>query len=246
MLTRQEFESLRSNKIEEMHNNNELQQDAINLLSKADEHYWIHLTNFMGEPALQLPQDMFAMAEIIWKIKPEIIVELGSCWCGTTLFLTSVLNACNPDGHIFGIDIYQPKDLKRRITDILLSNSLSHCHLIESSSLNKELVPIIENLTLHTLGKTRILIIMDSNHTEDHVTQELNFWSPVVPPQSYIVVCDTIIEQMPPQNRKREWGIGNNPATALDKFMKLHGDFEIDTELQNKLLLSCNTYVRRN
>lgn len=247
MKTREEFDKFRLGEAFMMHQDLDLEKKSLDLLSRADKYHWIHQTNFMGQPALQLPQDMFAMAEIIWKIKPEIIVELGSCWCGTTLFLTSVLNTCNPDGHVFGIDIYQPEDLKRRIYNTCLNNSLHHCHLITSSSIDTNLINVIENLSLNTLGKTRILVIMDSDHTESHLLKELDMWFPLVPPESYIVVCDTVIEKLPEeQERIREWGPENNPATALDKFMKLHGDFEIDTELQNKLLLSCNTYVRRN
>lgn len=219
MISRAEFEKLSRETWAEYPKG----ETAIDLLTDGDQYMWIHQTRWLGEPCLQTPEDLFAIENIVYKHGIKNVIELGVAWGGTSLFLSSI------GMDVTGIDIYIPKDLRTRIhdKDPIDGNIL----LIEGDTLTVELGMPYKNC----------LIILDSDHTHDHVLKELELYSPIA---DYLVVCDTIIESMPVQtHRPREWGPGNSPKTALDEFLSHHRDWEIDPDVN--LLMSCNSYVRR-
>jgi len=212
-----------------------LQKKAIDLLVKADRYNWVHQTNWFGEPILNLPQDMFALQEIIYKTRPEYIIEVGVAWGGSLLFYSTLMEVLGGK-KIIGIDIYMPKDLKKRL---LSHGKLSErLILINASSIEKSTIEEVKKI----LGESKkTLIILDSFHTHEHVLKELRLYSQFVGKGYYIVCSDTIIEDIPVQkHRPRPWGPGNNPKTAVWQFLKENRSFGIDRKLENKLLLSCN------
>jgi len=212
-----------------------LHQDALRVLVKADRYRWIHQTKWLGEPILNLPQDMFALQEIIYNTKPKFIIELGVAWGGSLLFYATLMDLFG-GSQIIGVDTYIPEDLKERLNSHgKLSEKLT---LINGSSISSETISQIKLI----VGNCRdVMISLDSHHTHDHVLKELELYAPFVGKGFYLICGDTIIEDIPKQHhRHRPWGPGNNPKTALEQFLKKNKRFEIDKELENKLLFTCN------
>ena len=243
ILTRDEFEKLRLTSAAEMCGNHALRQKALEVKIQAGhEYYWVHQTNWMGEPCLQLPHDMFALQECIYQCRPDYIVECGVAWGGTLLFYASLLKLLGGK-KVIGVDIFIPDDLRTRLeAKVPFPGAIE---LIAGSSVEAATASKVEAIT----GRGgRTMVILDSHHTHDHVLQELRFYAPLVGPGSYLICGDTIIEFQPPADKRpRPWGKGNNPATALQAFRQECTDFEVDTAIENKLLLSNmpGGYLRR-
>jgi cephalosporin hydroxylase len=235
MYTRKEFDELRIQWAQEMAGNVTLQHEALEVLIKADRHNWIHQTNWFGEPILQFPQDMFALQEIIFKTRPKYVVEVGVAWGGSLLFYSTLMQALGGE-RIIGVDIYVPEDLKQRIGAFgSLSDRISW---IIGSSVEDTTVNQVKKILN---GSREVMVILDSNHTHDHVLAELRAYSPLVGKRHYLICGDTIVEKLPVQtHRPRPWGPGNNPKTALDQFSSENKRFEVDAVLENKLLFTCN------
>jgi cephalosporin hydroxylase len=235
MYTREEFEQMRSDCAGKMAKDEKLKKQANEMLVAADKFNWIHQTNWFGEPILQLPQDMFALQEIIFRTRPKYIIEVGVAWAGSLLFYSTILKALG-GGKIIGIDIYIPEDLKARIAKF--GSLTSDIELITGSSIDEKVFQKVRE----TVGDSgEVLVVLDSNHTHEHVLQELQMYSKLVGKGYYLICGDTIVEDIPPQtHRPRPWGPGNSPKTALFEFLKNNDQFENDTAIENKLLLTCN------
>lgn len=242
--TREEFEDLRARSAEKMAKDSDLQAAALAMKVKAGhKYYWVHQTNWMGEPCLQLAQDMFALQEAVYKSRPDFIVESGVAWGGTMLFLASVLKLLNGK-KIIGIDVFIPEDLRARLMspDNPVRDMM---HLIEGSSVDDQIVGKVKEIVGNN---KKVLVLLDSDHTHAHVLKELRLYAPFVGVGQYLICGDTTIERQPPaEERPRPWGKGNNPLTALREFLGASPDFEVDGELENKLLLTNNPggYLRR-
>ncbi|MBK7289570.1 MAG: cephalosporin hydroxylase family protein [Chitinophagaceae bacterium] len=188
---------------------------------------------WMGRPIIQYPQDMIAMQELIWEIKPDLIIETGIAHGGSLIYYASLLELIG-EGEVLGIDIDIRNHNKREIEKHPMFKRIK---MIEGSSISEEtLGKVKENVA----GKKKILVTLDSNHTHEHVMKELELYSPFVSVNSYIVVFDTIVEDLPEGyfSQKRPWGIGNNPKTAVHEFLKLNKSFEINHSIDNKILIS--------
>ena len=242
LYTREEFEKFRQNKASGMAADEKLRQESLELLTKADSYHWIHQTTWFGQPVLNLPQDMFAIQEIIFETRPRYVIEVGVAWGGSLLFYSTLMEALGGE-KIIGVDTYTPKDLKQRLSSYeKLSERIA---LINGSSVEKPTIYQVKEI----IGDCReVMVILDSQHTHDHVLHELNIYSEFVGKGHYLVCSDTIIEYLPEQtHRPRPWGRGNNPATALDCFLKQDDRFKVDSTLESKLLLSCHPggYLKR-
>jgi len=235
MYTYEEFEQLRVESAARMAADSDLHQKALDVLVAADHYSWVHQANWFGEPCLQLPQDMFALQEIIFKTRPKFIIESGVAWGGSLLFYSTLMQVLG-GGRIIGLDIYIPPDLKARLNAFgALSERIT---LIEGSSTSESTIAQVKK----TIGDSReVLVILDSDHSHSHVLQELQAYSPLVGEGHYLVVSDTVVEDIPPQtHRPRPWGPGNNPQTALTQFLAESDQFIIDKRIENKLLFTCN------
>jgi cephalosporin hydroxylase len=233
--TRKEFETMRLEKAGEMARDEELQKDALDVLIRADRYDWIHQSNWMGEPVLQLPQDMFAVQEIIYRTRPDFIIEVGVAWGGSILFYATICEALG-HGRVVGVDIFMPKDMRERVSG--KGKVTERIHLLEGSSIGKEIFVEVKEI----LGSTRnVMVLLDSNHTHDHVLQELKLYAPLIGKGHYLICGDTIIERLPEQpHRTRAWGKGNNPMTALNEFLVRDDRFVIDQNYDEKLLFTCS------
>lgn len=194
-----------------------------------------YMNNFsaFGRPLIQLPTDAMAMQELIWAIKPDLVIETGVAHGGSVVLSASVLELLG-NGYVLGVDIEIRPHNRRMIED----HSLSHrIRLIEGSSIEKNTIDLVHS---HVEDKKRILVFLDSNHTHDHVFSELEAYAPLVTPGSYCVVFDTFIEDLPDTFTwvDRPWGKGNNPKTAVHKWLEHHSEFEIDKSIEDRLLLT--------
>jgi cephalosporin hydroxylase len=208
--------------------------DALKIFSKADKKYrWLHQNTWMGEPILNIPPDILALQEIIYKAKPDYIIETGVAWGGSILFLASMLKIFGGK-KVIGVDTFIPRNVKKVVNkDKNLSKFIK---LLKGDSTNTKIVSIIKKITKRS---KKILIILDSYHTHEHVLKELNIYSKFVKKNNYLICCDTILEFIPKQkHRPREWGPGNNPYTALKEFLKRNKRFIIDKKISNKLLFT--------
>jgi cephalosporin hydroxylase len=209
-----------------------------------------YMYNFsaLGRTIIQTPIDMVAIQEIIWEIKPDLIIETGIAHGGSLILSASMLalldmtdaietgTSINPkESHrkVLGIDI----DIRAHNQEAIESHPMaSRIQMIQGSSIAAEIV-----LQVHEIAKNynRILVCLDSNHTHDHVLAELEAYAPLTSSGSYCVVFDTIVEDMPDDMfPDRPWGKGNNPKTAVWEYLKTHSEFEIDKQIENKLLIT--------
>jgi cephalosporin hydroxylase len=202
--------------------------------------------SWLGRPIIQYPQDMIAMQEIIWKVKPDLIIETGIAHGGSLIFYASMLelvaSCTGNDGEVMGIDIDIRSHNRKAIEEHPMYKRIS---MIQGSSIAPE---IVAQVVEKAKGKKRVLVCLDSNHTHDHAVAELEAYAPLTSVGSYCTVFDTLIEDMGEDAYPdRPWGPGNNPKTAVWKYLKTHSEFEIDKSMQRKLLITVapDGYLKR-
>jgi cephalosporin hydroxylase len=215
----------------------------------------------LGRPIIQYPQDMIAIQEIIWKIKPDLIIETGIAHGGSLIMSASILALLDMSDAIekknSGRVIFNPEKSKRKVLgidiDIRSHNRkaieshpmASRIQMIEGSSIDPL---IIESVKKISKNYKSIMVLLDSNHTHEHVYKELKAYAKLVSIGSYCIVFDTVIEDVPnAMFLDRPWGIGNNPKTAVQEYLKSHPEFKIDKQIQNKLLITVapDGYLKR-
>lgn len=202
---------------------------------RAFSHEYSYHFSWLGRPIIQFPQDIVAIQEIIWRTKPDLIIETGIAHGGSLIFSASILELIGK-GKVLGIDIDIRKHNRKEIEKHPLKKRIT---MLEGSSLDED---ILKKVKKYAQNKKRILLFLDSFHTNDHVLKELEIYSPFVKKGGYIVAFDTIIEFMPKNSfPHRPWGKGNNPQTAVKKFLGQNKRFKIDKEFERKLLItSCS------
>lgn len=218
--------------IESMDNDKELSEIKNKLYKHINKYKYTYNFNWLGRPIIQLPQDMMTMQEIIWNVKPDLIIETGIAHGGSLVFYASMLELIG-NGDVVGIDI-DIRDHNR--IEIMNSPMYKRITMIEGSSIDKNIVELVSEVS--KLRK-KILVVLDSNHTHDHVLKELQLYSPLVTKGSYLVVMDTLVDDLPDELFKnRPWGKGNNPKTAVKEFLKNNDRFEVDRDIEGKLLIT--------
>lgn len=213
--------------------NEEFKQITSRWLELSGKEKYSYNFTWLGRPIIQYPQDIIAMQEIIWNLRPDLIIETGIAHGGSLIFYASMLKLLGGEGQVVGIDI----DIRaHNRVEIEKHPMFELITLIEGSSTDPE---VVRNIQEMAKGKKRVLVVLDSNHTGEHVLQELQLYSPFVTKGSYLVVFDTIIEDVPDDYfPDRPWGKGNNPKTAVLEFLKNNDRFEIDKEIEAKLLIT--------
>lgn len=216
-----------------------MNQDS-NVLSVTRE-WFMHATkyeysyhfNWLGSPIIQFPQDIMAVQEIIWRVRPDLIVETGIARGGSLIFYASMLELLGTDAEVVGIDIDIRAHNRKAIEAHPMNKRIT---MLEGPSTDESIVNEVRNLA-H--GKERVLVALDSNHTHSHVLRELELYSPLVRKGSYLIVFDTVIEDMPEHlYTDRPWAKGDNPKTAVWEFLRTNDRFEVDKGIENKLLIT--------
>lgn len=226
-----QFQEERKQRISENGQNQALQAAAKAFNETSNIAQYSYNFSWMGRPIIQYPQDIVAMQEIIWDLKPDLIIETGIAHGGSLVFYASLLELIG-HGEVLGIDI----DIRRHNRAELEKHPMfKRIKMIEGSSIADDTFSQVQQAAA---GKKKILVSLDSNHTHEHVLRELELYSTLVTTGSYLVVFDTIVEDLPEGYLKRPWGVGNNPKTAVHAFLAANDAFVIDKDMDNKLLLS--------
>lgn len=188
---------------------------------------------WLGRPVIQVPQDLMAVQEVIWRVRPEVIVETGVAHGGSLIFHASMLELLGGSGRVIGIDIDIRSHNRKAIEEHRMS---SRIQLIEGSSID----PLVVERVAESVGDSQpVLVILDSNHTHDHVLAELQAYSPLVRRGSYLIVFDTGLDYaLAEHSNDRPWGPGNNPLTAVRAFLETCDRFEVDERIDAQLLIS--------
>jgi len=192
-----------------------------------------YVKNFcwMGVPILQLPTDLMVMQEIIWQVKPDYIIETGVAFGGSLVFYASILE-CLGKGKVLGIDVDPREENMKALEHHPLRHRIS---VVKGDSVDPQTLDAAKDFVYSFPDPPPILVSLDSNHTHDHVLQELRLYSPLVSVGSYVVVFDTAIEKFAHLIEKdRPWGPGNNPATAVAEFMRGNEEFIVDKEVEQR------------
>jgi cephalosporin hydroxylase len=253
----EQFKISVQSQIESLANDLDLQSLSRMWIREVTPHKWSYNFTWFGRPAIQFPNDAWAMQELIWKTKPDLIIETGIAHGGSLIFSASMLALLDISEAIDAGTVFDPKKSKRKVLgldiDIRQHNReaieshpmSSRIHMIQGSSIASE---VVEQVKAVANNYQRVLVCLDSNHTHDHVLAELEAYAPLTSIGSYCVVFDTIIEDMPKTMfYDRPWGSGDNPKTAVREYLKTHPEFEIDKQIQNKLLITVapDGYLKR-
>ncbi len=204
--------------------------------------------SWLGRPIIQYPQDMVALQELIWLVKPDLIIETGIAHGGSLIFSASMLallDLCDASAagttldprisqrKVLGIDI----DIRAHNRSAVEAHPLApRIQMIQGSSIAPEIIAQVHGIAEN---HSRVLVCLDSNHTHEHVLAELEAYAPLTSIDSYCVVFDTIVEDLPEDMfGDRPWGPGNNPKTAALQYLQTHPEFVIDASIQHKLLIT--------
>lgn len=237
----QTFIEERKSRVASNANNPELQKAAHEFNVASNRAQYSYNFSWMGRPIIQYPQDMIAMQEIIWEIKPDLIIETGIAHGGSLIYYASLMELIGK-GEVLGVDIDIREHNRIEIENHSMFKRIS---MIQGSSIDDETVAKVAEVAK---GKETVMVLLDSNHTHEHVLQELIKYAPFVTKGSYLVCFDTIVEDLPNDYLPgRAWNQGNNPKTAVWEFLKQNHDFEIDKSVDNKLLISVGPegYLKR-
>jgi cephalosporin hydroxylase len=227
--------------------NSALKQSAATLMEETLKAQYSYNFSWLGRPIIQYPQDILAMQELIWSVKPDLIIETGIAHGGSLIFSASMLElnaACGgpKDGEVLAIDIDIRAHNRAAIEAHPMSKRIS---MLQGSSIAPE---IVSQVNSRAARKQRVMVCLDSNHTHDHVLAELRAYAPLTSLGSYCVVFDTIVEDVPAKLiTNRPWSPGNNPKTAVWEYLKTHPEFEIDARIDGQLLISVapSGYLKR-
>lgn len=229
------FDEERTRTIARMTDDVELQTAAQRLLHKAAEARYSYHFDWLGLPIIQHPADIVAVQELLWSVRPRLVVETGVARGGSLALSASILELIGEDGIVVGIDI----DIREPNRVAIESHPLAkRIRLIEHSSTD----PLaLADVREYARGRAPVVVLLDSDHTHEHVLEELQAYADLVTPGSYIVVFDTAIETSPNfPVPDRSWGPGNNPHTAVIEFLQSTDRFEMDEQLGGKLLLTAS------
>jgi hypothetical protein len=244
---------MRNFELSRVQENRAFQNFSRDWMCEANSHKYSYQFDWLGRPIIQYPQDIVALQQIVWHTQPDLIIETGIAHGGSLILSASLLALLDlfdseagrqreSSRKVIGIDIDIRAHNRLEIENHPLSNRIQ---MIEGSSTSKE---IFEKVLEISKGYRSIMVILDSNHTHDHVMQELELYSSLVTIGNYIVVFDTVIEFLPADSHPdRPWGHGDNPLTAARDFISRHNEFVVDYEIDNKLQISVapNGYLKR-
>jgi cephalosporin hydroxylase len=218
---------------------------------------YVYNFDWMGRPIIQYPQDIVAMQELIWNVKPDLIIETGVAHGGSLILSASMLAMLDLSEAIENESMLNPRISRRKVVgidiDIRLHNRAaieqhpmaSRIHLIEGSSISED---VIQETSSFAAPYSKVMVCLDSNHTHEHVLAELTAYAPLVSVDSYCVVFDTFVEDMPRDFFKdRPWNVGDNPKTAVNEYLIGNANFEVDEDIQKKIQITVapNGFLKR-
>ncbi len=227
------FEQEKKQFIKDMTSDDDLRKKSLDWMIHADKYKYTYNFTWLGRPIIKFPNDILVMQEIIWNVKPDLIIETGIAHGGSIVFSASILELIGQEGKVLAIDIDIRNHNRMEIEKHPMYKRIT---MIEGDSISDKVMLQVQQAVK---GKKRVMVFLDSLHTHDHVLKEMELYSPFVSVGSYLVLPDTFIEYFPKgYYSDRLWDVGNNPMTALREFLKKNDNFEIDKEKSNKLLIT--------
>ena len=226
--------SIQINKyIKNISKNEKLYKSGIDWLVSATNEGYPYIFKWLGVPVIKLPADLIVLQEILVECKPDIIIETGVARGGSIIYLSSIMKIINPLSKVIGIEIdlrsHAKKDLKK-FKDIL------NFEIIEGSSTSKSVFSKVKNLIPEN---SKVMVILDSDHTLNHTSKEINLYKEIVSKGQYLCITDTFIEDFP-ENYWEKDGVGNSPAAAIKKWDFKKDGFVLDFEKSRKAVISEN------
>jgi len=227
-------------------------------LQESMQRKYVNNFDWMGRPIIQYPQDMVAVQDLVWRVRPDVIIETGIAHGGSLVLSASMLALLDMVEAIEMGATMDPRVSQRRVIgvdiDIRAHNRAaieahpmaSRIRMIEGSSIDPT---TIARVKAEAAGAGRVMVCLDSMHTHDHVLAELNAYAPLVTSGSYCVVFDTFVQDMPPGFfADRPWDVGDNPKTAVHQWLAEHPEFEIDADMEQRLQVTVapHGFLRRN
>ena len=214
---------------------------ALEVNAAADAYDWSYQWNWLGLPVIQMPPDIVVLQEVIWETRPQLVIETGIARGGSLVLYASILDLLG-EGSVLGIDI----DIRQHNREAIEAHPLAHrIRMTEGSSVGEA---VLAEAGRAAAEVERVMVVLDSDHTHEHVLAELGAFAPLVTPGQFLVVADTFVEEIPEQaHRPRAWGKGDNPGTALRDWLAETDAFEPDPWVNAKLLLTASPrgYLRR-
>lgn len=238
----EQFKEEVSKRIEALGEDEKMRKLAIEWVKESLSRQYVYNFSWLGRPIIQMPQDTVALQEIIWQVKPDLIIETGVAHGGSIIFSASMLHLLGGKRQVVGIDVDIRKHNRIEIENHPFYKRIT---LLEGSSTDAH---ILEQVKALAKGKKKVMVFLDSYHTHAHVAKELELYAPFVSVGSYLVAFDGWVEFMPPKfYPDKPWDKGDNPYTAVQSFLEKNKDFVLDKTIEDKLMitLAMGGYLKR-
>lgn len=248
MTPEEQFASERKERISQYKSDTAFQSLSRQWLQESMARKYVYNFDWMGRPIIQYPQDMAAVQELIWKVRPDLVIETGIAHGGSLILSASMLALLDMSDAIEAGTTLDPRKSARKVIgidiDIRPHNRAaieahpmaSRIQMFQGSSIDPQLV---EQVRQAAQGHQKVMVFLDSMHSHAHVLGELQAYAPLVSVGSYCVVFDTYVEDMPAQFfPDRPWDVGDNPKTAVHEWLKSNDGFSIDRDIETRLMVT--------
>lgn len=226
-----EFDKFRSEQAREQTKNDVFWSLTSDWIKASVETKYSYGFNWLGVPIIQFPSDLLAFQEIVYKVKPTLVIECGVARGGSAIFWASMQHLCGIEPNVIGIDI----DIRNHaLAAVNSSHYADKIHLVQGSSIDLKTFNEVKKMVK---PQDKVLVVLDSNHTHEHVLDELHLYSALVSKNSYLLVLDTVIEDLP-IDETRPWGPGASPQTAVLEFMSSHPEFVNESEIEKRIAIT--------
>jgi cephalosporin hydroxylase len=216
----EEFEVWRNRQLEVQIEDQAFKAKSKEWVQAATDHKYSYQFNWLGIPIIQMPGDLVMFQEIVYSTQPDLVIEIGVARGGSLVFWASMQELCGiKGGRVLGVDIDIRSHTKQAIDSSTMKDRI---HILQGSSIDADVVLKVIDFASQF---SRVMVVLDSNHTHDHVLSELEFYAELVSPKCFLLVLDTVIDELE-KDPSREWGPDANPKTAIIEFMsKNEGEF---------------------
>ena len=240
------FQQARDSQVELNKSNRDLISSADHFFLESVKSNYSYGFDWLGFPIIQYPQDIVALQEIVFQVKPTLIIETGFARGGSSILFASLLKMINNEKDdnikVLTIDIDFNKDC---LLKVMASQFGKYIHAIEGSSIDKK---VFEQVVEESKTHDSIMVVLDSMHTKDHVDEELKLYSQLVSKGSFICVMDTAIGYLPEEvTSDRPWSPSNSPFQSAKNFVESNNNFISRDDIDHKLLVSVakSGYIQR-
>jgi cephalosporin hydroxylase len=239
----EQFFAERETDIQAMGRDEDLRRKSLEWMLHADRYKYTYNFTWMGRPIIKFPGDIVIQQELMWKLKPDLVIETGIAHGGSIIFTASMMEMMGIDGEVVGIDI----DIRQHNRALIEEHPMAkRIMMYEGSSTSAE---VVEKVRKHIFGKKCVMVVLDSLHSHEHVYNELKMYAPMVTVGAYCILPDTFIEFFPKgyYSHNRPWDVGNNPYTGMKQYLGETDKFEIDHSLTSKAMITetIDGYLRR-